>query len=155
MTQFWELFQKERVTIDGTNYILAAGTSDVNSGWIAAANVHELAIILELGVMAASSTVDAKIQVSSDGSTSLGDLEGSAQTQAGASDDNKGMGWSIKDPQYAYYRVAITRGDGGNSTIDCLTALKRMRKPGVDQSTSVGGFVSQPEQTVGGIVGTA
>lgn len=160
MSQFLNEFIVEHVTVDGTNYILAAGTSDVNSGAVDAANCRELVFFLTLGVMAASSTCDFKIQGSSDGSTGWTDLVGTAATQAVATDDDKMIGASVKNPtEYRYYRIAITRGDGGNTTLQSLHCVKGQTRKQVAaaslQSTSAGQFVAAPEQFVSVGAGTA
>lgn len=147
----------QHVPIDGTNYVLAAGTSDVNSSAIDAANYRELTFIITLGVMATSSTVDAKIQGSADGSTGWTDIAGTANTQAIATDDDKMIGWCIAVPSaYRYYRVAFTRGDSGNSTIECLHAiLSKGRKKSVTQLVTAGQFIAQPEHSLSPQSGTA
>lgn len=145
----------EVVQVDGTNYTLSAGTSDVNSDPIDCANCDEVAILVNLGAMAASGTVDMKLQESEDGSTGWADLEGTALTQADEDDDNKWFGVSVKNPLKRYIRAAFTRGDGGNSTINSMIAIKNhMRKQPITQSTGAGQFVAV-EKFVSPVAGTA
>lgn len=149
----------EHVTIDGTNYILSAGTSDVNSGAVDCANCEEVTFLLAIGVMAASSSVDVKVQESADGSTGWADLTGTALTQVSATDDDKLVGISIRNPLKQYLRLAITRGDGGNSTLQSLIAIKgparKQNAASTLQSTGTGQFASAPEQHVSPVAGTA
>lgn len=118
--------QPQRVTIDGTNNILAAGTSDVNSGVIDTLGYGGCLIIMGAGVIATSGTVDAKLQQSADSGGSpddFSDIAGSGQTQMVDTDDNKLFVWDVRACKKRYLRVATTRGDGGNSTIDFLVAI--------------------------------
>ncbi len=121
---FGKNFLVKRVTLDGTNYILSAGTSDVNSGSVRTRGFKRICWIMGLGVMAPSSTWDVKAQQSSDDGSSDGfsDLAGSALTQAGASDDSK-LYILDYEVEKDYQRLASTRGDGGNATGDFLIAI--------------------------------
>lgn len=113
------------ITIDGTNYILAAGTTDVNSGPIDTMGYGGVLILMHCGTMAASSSVDAKLQQSSDNGSAddYSDILGSALTQVGATDDDKLLAWDVRAAKKRYLRVATTRGDGGNATINSLVAI--------------------------------
>ncbi|MCC7229259.1 MAG: hypothetical protein IT203_02630 [Fimbriimonadaceae bacterium] len=113
------------ITIDGTNYTLAAGTSDVNSGAIDTMGYGGVMIVAAVGTMAASSSVDSKLQQSSDNGSSddYSDILGSALTQVGATDDDKLLIWDVRVPKKRYLRAVFTRGDGGNATINSLIAI--------------------------------
>jgi hypothetical protein len=114
----------QRLTIDGTNYILAAGTSDVNSGIFDTLGFEGVAFILELGVIAASGAVSVKAQQGAASNMSdAADLTGTSQGATADTDDNKCILIDLGRPAERYVRLAITRGDGGNSTIDGLIAL--------------------------------
>ncbi|MFZ4483747.1 MAG: hypothetical protein ACOYOL_07190 [Chthoniobacterales bacterium] len=146
-------FAVEHVTVDGTNYSLTAGTSDVNSGAIDLQGFSQVSILVALGTMAASSTVDAKLQHSSDNSN-WSDILSSAVTQAVATDDDKCVGFSLNEPTLRYVRVAFTRGDGGNSIINAVFAIKKARSAPYTQAVTAGQFIAQPE-TLAGVAGTA
>lgn len=130
----------ERVQVDGTNNILAAGTTDVASDPIDMLGFEAVVFILLVGTMAASSSITAKVQQSDDDDGSpddFSDLTGTSQA-VGASDDDKLVLWDIYRPTKRYLKVASTRGDGGNSTIDGLLAIKyRTLNAAVTQSSTV------------------
>lgn len=112
------------VTVDGTNYLLTAGTSDVNSGVVDTLGYKGIAWVLELGTIAASGAVTVKAQQGAASNLSdAADLAGTAQGPCADTDDNKVMLIDIYRPQERYQRLAITRGDGGNSTINALFAI--------------------------------
>lgn len=120
-----------------TTFILAAGTSDVNTGTIDARGYNELTIIFMSGTMAASSSIDLALQYSDNDSDWTAVTSGTT-AQVSATDDNKVSVVNISDLQHRYYRLAVTRGDGGNSTIDGVIAL--LSKPvqaGVTQGATV------------------
>jgi hypothetical protein len=155
MNSFFKSHDVRHLTADGASYVLAAGTTDVNSGAVSVANFRSIAFLVVLGAMAASSSVDLKVQGSDDGS-SWSDLEGTAFTQAGATDDDKMLGVEIEEAQYAQYRVAITRGDGGNATVETVLAiLHKGRVKAVEQGTGAGQFVADPEHHLSPGAGTA
>ena len=145
------------VTVDGTNYTLAAGTSDVNSGVVDLAGYEGVTWIVLLSTMAASSTVDVKVQQGAASNLSdAADLAGTAFTQAGASDDDEIIVIEVKDPQERYQRLAFTRGDGGNSTINgVLAILWGAQKVPITQDVTAGQHVAQPEVHIGPAEGTA
>jgi len=120
-----------------TTFILAAGTTDVNTGTIDTRGYNELTIIFMSGTMAASSSIDLALQYSDNDSDWTAVTSGST-AQVTASDDNKVSVVNISDLQHRYYRLAVTRGDGGNATIDGVIAL--LSKPvqaGVTQGSTV------------------
>lgn len=118
----------QRLKIDGTNYILAAGTTDVDSDVIDMLGFEAVAIVLGLGTLAASSSVTSKVAQSDDDDGSpdgFSDLTGTSQATADTTnDDNKTIIWDVYRPTKRYLRVTSTRGDGGNSTIDFMLAIK-------------------------------
>lgn len=148
----------DRLRVDGANYVLVAGTTDVKSDPVHAVNSQAISFLVLLGAMAASSTVDVKVQGSpttTDGD--FVDLEDTAFTQAGAADDYGMLGVTIHEPaRYEYYRLAFTRGDGGNSEIQGVLAFTEPRVKPVEQSTTVpGGFKAAPEFHADPAAGTA
>lgn len=120
-----------------TTFILAAGTTDVNTGTIDTRGYNELTIIFMSGTMAASSSIDLALQYSDNDSDWTAVTSGTT-AQVSATDDNKVSVVNISDLQHRYYRLAVTRGDGGNATIDGVIAL--LSKPvqaGVTQGATV------------------
>lgn len=120
-----------------TTFILAAGTSDVNTGTIDTRGYNELTIIFMSGTMATSSSIDLALQYSDNDSDWTAVTSGST-AQVTATDDNKVSVVNISDLQHRYYRLAVTRADGGNATIDGVIAL--LSKPvqaGVTQGATV------------------
>jgi hypothetical protein len=144
------------VTVDGTNYVLAAGTSDVNTGIIDTRGFGGIAFLVQLGVMAASSGVTIKVkQSAASDMTGEVDVEGTSQTGS-ATDDDKMIGTDIFEPSERYVRLNIVRADGGDATINAVYALQYnpIEAP-VTQSTGAGQFVRTPEKFQRPAAGTA
>ncbi len=155
MSQFLSDNEIKHLTSDGTNYPLSAGTSDVNSESVDMANYDEVTFLVTLGTISSSGSVDVKVQESSNNSD-WADLAGSAQAQAGDTKSNKMIAVSVRKPLKRYLRLAITRGDGGNSVIQSVHAVLRgPRKSPVSQSTGAGQFNATPEQHISPVAGTA
>lgn len=152
---FFRRHDVRHLTVDGTNYSLSAGTSDVNSGSVDTVNCEEVSFLLTAGTMASSSACDVKVQESANNSD-WADLAESATTQITATDDDKMVGVTVKRPLKRYLRVAITRGDSGNTTIQSLHAICRIYRNQPDsQGTGAGQFVADPELLVSPVAGTA
>lgn len=115
--------QFRAVAIDGTNYTLTAGTSDVNSAAIDTQGFHKLAIYIALGAMAASSTVTFKLQHSDASGSGYEDIAGSSTGSLADTNDDKSVVFDVEGPMKRYYRVVTTRGDAGNTTILAMGAL--------------------------------
>ena len=146
----------QHLTVDGTNYVLSAGTSDVNSGSVDLAQYagKRLVFLVALGTIAASGAGTIKVQHSDDNST-FTDVENTSQAWVD-SDDDKVIGTEIHRPTKRYYRVVTTRGDAGNSTINGIFALiGDNRTSPVTQLVTAGQFVRQPEFFASPPTGTA
>lgn len=131
----------ERVTVDGTNYVLSAGTTDVNSGVVDTQGYEGVAFVAQVGAIAANGAVTVKAQQdTASNMATAADIAGTSQGATADTDDNKLIVVDIYRPQERYVRLAITRGDSGNSTIDSLIAIKYLpqHKP-VTQGTDVYG----------------
>ena len=95
---------------------VAAGT--VTTGWVSAANHHNLLAVIQTGVLGASATLDAKLQQAIDSSgTSAKDISGKAITQiVKASGDNKQALINLRPDEmdttngFAFVRLSITVG---------------------------------------------
>ena len=125
------------LTVDGTNYLLAAGTSDVDSTVVDTLGYESCTFQVFVGTMAASSACDFQVQqgAASDGSD-MADLTGSGSTQVSATDDNKMVLITIHRPQERYLRLQTIRGDGGNTTINALGAILFNARHNVTQSST-------------------
>jgi len=113
------------LTIEGTNYLLTAGTSDVDSGSVDTDGYDGVMFIVLPGIISASGAISVKAaQSSDDGSTDgYSDIAGTLQGPTADTDDNKAIVIDIYRPKKRYVRVHTTRGDGGNSVINALVAL--------------------------------
>lgn len=136
----------QHLTCDGTNYPLAAGTSDVNSGSVDMANFGGVAFLVAFGDNADTGTFAGKLQQSDDDGSAddWSDVAGSAISfTAGATDtDNKMIAWDVRAPLKRYLRVAIDRGTA-NTVIQSLIALKYTpRETPVTQATGAGQFIA-------------
>lgn len=144
--------QVRRLTVDGTNYILAAGTSDVNSGVVDTMGFGGVMFVAGVGVIAASGAVTFKAQQSGDSGGSpddFSDILGSALTAYGDTDDNKIVVLDIRVPKKRYVRLTTTRGDGGNSTIDFVIAIlynPAQSPPALDALTLAMEVFSEPAE---------
>jgi len=144
------------LTCDGTNYTLAAGITDVNSGAVDLAQYasKRVAFLVTLGTIAASGSGTIKVQHSDDNSTYV-DVEGTSQAWVDT-DDDKVLGVEIHRPLKRYLRVVITRGDAGNSTINAVHAIVGdNRTVPFTQLTTAGQFVRAPEIFSSPATGTA
>lgn len=114
-----------RLKVDGTNYILAAGTSDVDSEAVDMLGYEGVAFVTLVGTLAASSAVTTQLQQSSDDADAdaYADLADSENAVSADTDDNKLLITEIYRPKERYVRQQTIRGDGGNSTIDGLFAI--------------------------------
>lgn len=125
---FHSLFKNcdiRRLKVDGTNYILAAGTSDVDSEAVDTLGYEGVAFVTAMGTLAASSSVTTQIQQSSDDAAadSYADLAASQNAASAVTDDDKLLITEIYRPKERYVRQQTIRGDGGNSTIDALFVI--------------------------------
>jgi len=101
-------------TIDPAS--IAAGT--VTTGWVSAANHHNLLAVIQTGALGTAATLDAKLQQASDSSgTGAKDISGKAITQiVKASGDNKQALINLRPEEldvnggFAYVRLSLTVG---------------------------------------------
>ncbi len=101
---------------------VAAGT--VTTGWVSAANHHNLLAVIQTGVLGASATLDAKLQQATDSSgTSAKDISGKAITQiVKASGDNKQAIINVKPEDldtvtgFGFIRLSVTVGVAASQT---------------------------------------
>lgn len=95
---------------------VAAGT--VTTGWVSAANHHNLLAVIQTGVLGASATVNAKLQQATDSSGSgAKDITGKALTQiVKASGDNKQALINLRPEEldveggFKFVRLSLTVG---------------------------------------------
>lgn len=114
-----------RLKIDGTNYLLTAGTTDVDSEAVDMLGYEGVAFVTMMGTLAASSSVTTQLQQSSDDAAadSYTDIAGSQNAASAVTDDDKFLITEIYRPKERYVRQQTIRGDGGNATIDGLFAI--------------------------------
>lgn len=114
-----------RLKIDGTNYILAAGTTDVDSEAVDMLGYEGVAFVTAMGTLATGSAVTTQLQQSSDDAAAdaYTDIAGSQNVASAVTDDDKFLITEIYRPKERYLRQQTIRGDGGNSTIDALFAI--------------------------------
>lgn len=131
--------EKRRITIDGTNYQKAAGTTDVlTSGAIDMFGYTSLAIAEDLGAVTNGGACTVKLQQSDDdGSTdAYSDIAGTLYTIADA-DDNKAVLYDVFAPSKRYVKVITTRATQ-NLAVDSLNAfLFRAHLEAVTQGATV------------------
>lgn len=116
-----------RVPPDGTaatTWILAAGTTDVNTGSVDTRGFTSIAWLVLVGVITATGTLDVKAQQSSDDGVGDGfsDLLGSAATQFVDTDDGKMALIDIGKVDKRYQRLHLNR-ETANVVIDGVVAI--------------------------------
>lgn len=137
----------QHVTVDGTNYALSAGTSDVNSGAVDSLGFEHVAFVCVFGDNADTGTFTGGIEGSADGSTGWTDITGATSAfTAGASDtDNEMLGIGCQvDPAYRYYRFTSDRGTANTVIAALLCLLTSPDRAPVTQLTTGGQFVQTP-----------
>ncbi len=114
----------------------------VSTGWVSAADYHRFLAVLQLGVLGASGTVDAKIQQATDGAgTGAKDVTGKAITQITATNNQQ----KLIDVQaddldvsggFNYIRLTVTTAVAASLTSVVLLGAYP-RYAAVTQATSV------------------
>jgi hypothetical protein len=132
----------QRLRIDGANYVLAAGQTDVDSDEVDSAGFECVEFEIHVGTMAASSDIAFQVQQSAVSGSGFADLEGSEANVTDA-DDNKIVRITVIQPRERYLRVQSIRGAGGNSTIDSMSAhlVGARKEPITDHATVLSSLV--------------
>lgn len=127
----------KRLKVDGTNWVLAAGTSAANSDVIDTAGADGVRFIMGFGAIVSGAVTSIKVQQGSDATvTDAADLAGSSITVADT-DDNKIVISDYIRPGDRYMRVVTSRATQ-NATVDFLIAeLYYQRTTAVTQDTTV------------------
>lgn len=108
----------ERVAVLATLNPVSQSAATVTTGWVSMANFHQVAAIIQTGVLGASATVDAKLQqATSSGGAGAKDITGKAITQiVKASGDNVQAIIEARDTEldaangFVYVRLSLTVG---------------------------------------------
>lgn len=136
-----QLLQAEfqALTIDGTNYLLAAGTSDVNSDYIDMDGFRHVSVVVEIGTIAASGAVTCSLTQCATSGGSYTAVTGATSTVSADTDDNKLIVLDLLDVTQRYVKLSTVRADGGNSTINAAFAIKRgaRKKPSTASATTL------------------
>jgi len=128
-------------TVDPSNQ--AAGVA--NSGWISLSGYHSLLALIETGVLATGSTVDAKLQQATDGNgTGAKDITGKAITQLtqAANGASRQVLINLRSEEldvnagFAYVRLVVTVGTAAAYTAAQLLGMNPRYEPadGANQS---------------------
>jgi hypothetical protein len=128
------------LTVDGTNYALAAGTTDVESGYVDMANYEGVLFMVTLGDNADTATLEVKIEGCDTSDGTYAALTGATVTRTmGATDhDNKMLYLEVTQPSYRYLHLDFNRGTA-NSVIAAVHAIQYgAKKKPVTQSTGAG-----------------
>lgn len=141
-----------RLKPDGTNWALAAGTTDVESEVVDSAGFEGVRFIAGFGAITAGAVTSIKVQQGTATNLSdAADLEGSKITIAD-DDDNQIAISDIFRPRERYVRVAFDRGTQ-NAVVDFLLAeLYGAAKQPVTEDSAI---VVSAEQHVSPAEGTA
>lgn len=96
----------------------AAGTTTVTGSWIDTQGYGDVEFTVIMGAVTAGGTCTGKLQYSSNGSDSLGDIEGSSFDM---STSNTAYGLGLHRPKYRYVRIVLTRATQ-NSVVEGVAA---------------------------------
>ena len=126
-----------RLKVDGTNWTLAAGTTNVNSDVVDMAGFDGIRFVIGFGTITSGAATSIKVQQGQVSNLSdAADLAGSAITVADT-DDNKMAISEIFRPQERYVRLSTLRATQ-NAVVDFLIAeLYSMHKKPITQDTTV------------------
>jgi hypothetical protein len=129
-----------------TTYVLAAGTTTVNSVAVDTQGYKSATWIVTFGANLDTSVYVGKVQGSADGSTGWTDITGATQTNtdASAASANKKMAVQVYSPLYRYLRWVSTRtvANSAINSLDCI--LTENVKGPVTQLATAGQFVAEP-----------
>lgn len=140
-----------RLTVDGTNFQAAAGTSDLTSGAVDMQGFESARFLYCLGTITSGAVTSIKAQQCDTTGGSYADLLGTSVTVADT-DDNKVVSLEIVQPLERFLKVVIDRGTQ-NAVVESLVVILSGSKelPIADDSTTVVGS----EVHVSPIEGTA
>jgi len=113
-----EIYHK-RMKPDGTNYVGAAGTTNITSDSIDVVGFNNVCFQLAVGAIVSGAVTSAKLQWSDD-NTTFTDVTGGSVTIADT-DDNKIVFFEVHKPKKRYFRIATLRATQ-NATVDYLDA---------------------------------
>lgn len=132
------------LTADGTNYPLAAGTTDADSGYIDMAGFDGVLFVGVLGDNADTATLTVAVHGSDASGSGYAALTGAniSFTMDATNHDNKVFAIDVKDPRNRYLRLNFDRGVA-NSALQSLVAIQYDSKAfPVTQPTGAGQFPS-------------
>lgn len=146
MSNFLTSNQIRHLTVDGTNYALSAGTTDVNSEVLDTSGYRGVTFVWTFGDNTDTGTFTGKLQGSADGSTGWTDITGATTSfTAGASDtDNEMLAIEVYSPQYRYLRAASDRGTANTVVAALHAVLSSPVESKITQSTATGQFIQAP-----------
>ena len=131
----------ERVAVGGVIDPEAQGAATVTSDWLDMTNFQTGLAIVLVGEMAATSTVDAKIEQATDGSgTGAKDLSGSSITQltAAGSDDDKQVLVQFRSQDlditndFTHARLSVTVGTAASDLAGVVLGMDARTAPASD-----------------------
>ena len=108
-----------RMKPDGTNFVAAAGTTNINSDSADVLGFNNLCFEMAVGAIVSGAVTSAKLQWSDDNSA-FTDVVGGSVTLSDT-DDNKILFFEIHKPKKRYFRIATLRATQ-NATVDFLDA---------------------------------
>lgn len=128
-----------RLKVDGTNFEVAAGTTDLTSEAVDMAGFEGVRFICGFGAITAGAATSVKAQQSSDdgASDAYADLEGTAITVAD-DDDNQVTIIDVFRPRERYLKHVVDRGTQ-NAVVDFLIAelYGARQEPTTDDTATV------------------
>ena len=129
-----------RMKPDGTNFIAAAGVTNINSDSADVLGFNNICFEMAVGTIVSTAVTSAKLQWSDDNST-FTDVTGGSVTLADT-DDNKIIFFEVHKPKKRYFRIATLRATA-NSTVDYLDVKlwNATQVPVTQDSTTVKGGI--------------
>ena len=140
MNELTQNSEIQRIPPDGTaatTWILAAGTSNVNSGEIDLMSSSSATLFVAVGVVTGAGIFSAQVQHSDTSGSGFTDIPGKVGAiNGGSADSGKMIVIDINQPTKRFVRIAFTRGTA-NSVIDSVLAVKFRRSTPVAQGSTV------------------
>lgn len=138
------------IKVDGTNYLGAAGTSDLTSEAIDTEGAESVVIGIMMGTITSGAVTSAKVTQCDTSGGTYADLLGSSQTIADTESNNVVL-WEIVRPRERYLKTVLDRGTQNAVANAMFVVLNGVRSLPATQSALVIG----PETTASPAEGTA
>lgn len=147
-----EMFKFQHLTADGTNYVLSAGTTDVESGYVDRMGFDRIAFLVVLGDNVDTGTIEIKVEhcdTSGGTYTAVDDQDGNdvsvTVTDATNASDHKMVMIEVWGPGLKrYVHLDFNRGTANMAINAVLAILGEARNLPITQATTTAQFAAAP-----------